>query len=89
MSGRRVTFRSMSDIVLTINTNFGFTININVKTSYTIEMVKCVLYGKLNVPPERQMLLLGRDRLFDRATMEDYEIFNDTSLDILFLPPED
>jgi hypothetical protein len=75
----------MSDIVLTINTNFGFTMNIDVKTTYTIEMVKCVVYGKLNMPPERQVLLIGRDRLFDRATLEDYEIYKDASVDILFL----
>ena len=78
----------MSDIVLTINANFGFTIKINVKTTYTIEMVKCVLYGKLNMPPERQVLLIGRDRLFDRATLEDYEMYKDTSVDILFLEDE-
>ena len=75
----------MSDIVLTINTNFDWSININVKTTYTIEMVKCVVYGKLNMPPERQVLLIGRDRLFDRATLEDYEIYKDASVDILFL----
>jgi hypothetical protein len=75
----------MSDIVLTIKTNFDWSININVKTTYTIEMVKCVLYGKLNMPPEKQVLLIGRDRLFDRATLEDYEIYKDARVDILFL----
>ncbi len=70
---------------MTIKTNFDWSININVKTTYTIEMVKCVLYGKLNMPPEKQVLLIGRDRLFDRATLEDYEIYKDARVDILFL----
>jgi hypothetical protein len=78
----------MADIVLTINTNYGKSCKIKVKTTYTVKMVKCVLYGKWDIPPERQTLRIGRDKLFNSATLDECGIYADTSVDVLFLVEE-
>jgi hypothetical protein len=75
----------MADIVLTIKTNFGLTTSIDVNTSTTVEQVKSILFGMWNMPPSRQVLLVGRDQLHDKATLEECFIYADATVDMLFL----
>jgi len=77
----------MSDIVLKINTNFGEFLELNVKTTDTISMVKGVVYNFWNMPPERQVLLMHDNLLLNSATLADHGIYQDTSVDIRFLMP--
>ncbi len=78
----------MADIVLTIETNFGLATSIVVNTSTTVKQVKSILFGMWNMPPSRQVLLVGRDRLCDSATLEECFIYTNATVGILFLEPQ-
>jgi hypothetical protein len=78
----------MADIVLTIETNFGLATSIVVNTSTTVKQVKSILFGMWNIPPARQVLSIGRDRLCDSATLEECFIYTNATVDMRYLEPQ-
>jgi hypothetical protein len=78
----------MADIVLTIETNFGLATSIVVNTSTTVEKVKSILSDMWKIAPESHVLMIGRDRLCDSATLEECFIYTNATVDMRYLEPQ-
>ena len=57
-------------------------INLSVKSTNTIKSIKSMIQKMTKIPPNQQMLLLGKEQLRDERTLRDYNILKEMGLDL-------
>ena len=67
---------------LYIKTHSGKTITLEVEASDTIANVKDKIQDKEKIPPDKQHLSLGPLQLEDDRTLSDYNILNESTLQL-------
>ena len=60
------------------------TIKLKVKADDTIYIVKALVHNKVGIPRKQQRLLFGSEQLEDDRTLTDYNIQNESTLDLVF-----
>ena len=57
-------------------------INLRVKSTNTIKSIKSMIQKMMKIPPNQQMLFLGKEQLRDECTLRDYNILKEMGLDL-------